>query len=355
MPKTGTSTIQEVLFYSIKSKNISYANLKVSNHSAIMFSLFSKKPLLHNIHKLNKHTQLDVNIFNKKNKELLIQGFLDNSSKTEIISGEDIFHLNEEELYDMRIFLEEYFEKIIIIGYVREAVSFMNSSFQQLVKFHKMNRFDIGKIYPHYRIKFEKFDKIFFKKNVFLYEFNINKFPNKDIVEDFANKWDIELEYKNRLRVNETISKELIAILFVYNSFSNRKDFERDNTKVHRRTINQLSQFGTNKFLFSNDYMAEVLLNHIKDIDWIENRLEVKFFHEKINKENIGLRGEEELRQYAVEHIELFYNYVDILIPNLPKEFKIKKVENIFNIIESLKRYIYEEIIYNAQLRNGSC
>ena len=47
MPKTGSSTLQEVLFKRIVDPNVSYANLPVANHSAIIYSLFAENPEKH--------------------------------------------------------------------------------------------------------------------------------------------------------------------------------------------------------------------------------------------------------------------------------------------------------------------
>jgi hypothetical protein len=51
----------------------------------------------------------------------LIDGFKNHTKSIEIISGEDIYHLGQDEnaLRRMKLFLEEYFKQIIIVGYVR--------------------------------------------------------------------------------------------------------------------------------------------------------------------------------------------------------------------------------------------
>ena len=63
----------------------------------------------------------------------------------------------------------------------------MESAFQQLVKYHNFNTFNFSIVYPHYKKKIHKFDKVFGIENVNLWKFDPKSFPNNDIILDFCS------------------------------------------------------------------------------------------------------------------------------------------------------------------------
>lgn len=342
MPKTGTTTLQEVLFRSIDNTNIRYANLGSSNHGGPIYTLFAQKPENHNLHKLNKHTQKEIDDYNFKNRLMLEEGFLDRTSDIEIISGEDIYHMNEDELQRMKKYLSGFFKSIQIVGYVRSPGAYMNSSFQQLVKFHQLSSFKIANIYPFYRQKLEKFDNVFVNENVLLCEYNTHVLKNGDIVEDFAEKFNLDLNYTKRRSSNESISKELISILFVYNKFDNRHDFGKYTTRVHRKLINSLQKFGKTKFLFSDNFISNIRDRQKEDIKWIEKRLGIVFINPKVKTAH-SVDNEYDLETYALSQYKQFLEFLNW--DTSDKELRIPTEKNIFTVIESLKKNIYQDFI----------
>ena len=344
MPKTGTSTLQEVLHNTIggSSGSFSYMKLDTPNHGGAIYSLFAENPFILNYHRLNRHNTDDILKFNEKNRSRIESDFIKHDTENKIISGEDIFHMSEEELRQFKNFLNNYFEEIVVVGYVRPVSSFLNSSFQQLVKFHELNFFDLRKIYPYYRIKFEKFDSVFGSENVKLYLYDTSKFPGGDIVKHFSNQFGIKIEDKKIRKMNESITKELISILFTYNLYNfDRKDFGKKNTLIHRKMIDQLSDFGRSRFSFSRRFVDAVIKNNISDIEWIEERIGEKFPLENIETP-CGVDSEENLRRYACDIYFEFYEYIKgrygkNIIRNLDKA----SCDNIFELIERLKNEIF--------------
>jgi len=343
MPKTGSSTLQRVFFNSIKGTNTSYADLKVENQSAIIYSLFSEHPEKQTMHRELNSTQEEIERFNQKNKELLINHFLNTRSNTTIISGEDIFHLTENGIRKMQIFLSDYFKKIIIVGYIRHPISYMNSAFQQLVKNHYMDSFDFNIIYPHYRLKLEKFDKVFGRNNVHFIEFNPKKFPNHDIVIDFSNRFNISFDYQKKKLVNESISKELISILFIDNRF-NKKHFGKNNMRVKENLIRNLSSIGKTKFYFSSKIIASVLDEYKNDINWLYNRMGEGFRNTNEAEDNKAfVNTEEELLHVSND---TFTRLIEIVGKNhIDKNLLVNTTENIAKILAEYKERINLKVI----------
>jgi hypothetical protein len=322
MPKTGTSSLQHALFEGLKeSKNAYYANLPTPNHSAQIFSLFHSHPEIHNVN-LGR-SEHEIKQYNKNNLKLLINGFLRDGRDIEIISGEDIFHIDEQGLLDLKEFLQTYFAKVVIVGYVRFLKSFMESSFQQLVKYHFLNTMDESRIYPFYKNKLEKFDNIFGKENVQLSVYEPKRFPNEDITLDFCERFNIDIEHNKKVVTNQSISKEAISILYTYNKRFLDLEINKADLMAVNRLVDIVSPIGDTRFRFSKSYIDKVVRKRRDDIKWIENRL-----REKIDDENseIGIESEEELLSISSDTIsELKRHIIDKI--ELDDE-EIKKIEN---------------------------
>lgn len=199
----------------------------------------------------------------------------------------------------MKQFLEKYFEKIMIVGYVRPPKSFMESAFQQLVKFNNLGEFDFSIVYHPYK-KFEKFDEIFGEENVKLLKFSPKEFPESDILLDFFNHLGIERKKSKLDKANETMPQEAIAILFTYNYFGGRVDFGVYNVPIEHKLVTLLRSVGTTKFHFSSELVKSVLAQRSEDIKWIENRMGISL-QEDYESEGIG--SEEELLNYTMKSI----------------------------------------------------
>lgn len=334
MPKTGSSALQESLFKNIVDENVTYANLETASHSAIIFSMFSSNPSSHYYHQGMNHSANQIEEYNKKNKQLLIEGFIESKSNIEIISGEDIFHLDEKALYRMKIFFENYFKKILIVGYVRAPKSFMESAFQQLVKYHKLASFDFSLLYPHYKYKFEKFDKVFNSKNVNLWKFDPKNFPNSDISLDFCSRLNIKIDKKQLLRSNDSISKEAIAILYANNKYGKQFDFGIMEIEIDHELVNLISNIGNNKFKFSTKLISTVIKEHQVDLYWIEKRMKTSLKESSI-KFFTTISSEKDLLKFSDKTIKEIKKLIGSNY--LPKHISGNKPKDISILIDTLK------------------
>lgn len=270
MPKTGSTALQQSLYKNLSDKLVSYANLPEVSHSGIIYNMFSEfnPEYYYN----TGRTKESVERSNNENKKLLIDGFKRNSGDIEIISGEDIYHMNNISLVKLRNFLQKYFRKIMIVCYVRSPKSFLESAFQQLVKYHDLGNFNFSNIYHPYR-KLQKFDAIFGRENVQLWEFKPDEFPDKDITLDFCKKLDIEYKNENILRSNDAISLEAIKLLYIFNKYGTGIDAGIKTYALKDNLVKAVSQVGNQKLRFSNLLIDSILEVYQDDYKWIKNRM----------------------------------------------------------------------------------
>lgn len=302
MPKTGSTSLQLSFLRGFKNNEYRYANLgandiKSGNHSGMIYSLFSNHAENYHYNIAYKRDKEQIKLHNEKNLALLIDGFLNTPANVELISGEDIYHLEDAGVIKLHNFLKEYFHKVIIVAYVRAPISLMASTFQQLIKYHGLSEFDFRSIYHPYK-NFSRFDDVFGRDNVYLWKFAHATFLNGNVVLDFATRLGIELNVTTGIQENQAISQEAVSILFAYNKYGG--DNKVIYSKLRENLNNVVSNIGTTRFQFSSRLMQSVLQQNVADYAWIKQRMS-ESMEENITE--IGIDSEEELLQFSVTTI----------------------------------------------------
>jgi hypothetical protein len=276
---------------------------------------------------------------------------LDDSKSIEILSCEDAFHLDEKGVEKLKLFLEPYFRTIIIVGYVRPLKSFLESAFQQLVKYHNQANLDYNTFYHPYK-NFKRYDNVFGQDNVKLFKFDPSAFEEGDILLDFCQKMNLKPSISKVKVVNESISKEAVAILFTYNYHANAKtDFDAKTYMLQLRMVELLRKLGTNKFRFTNQYIANVLNTFHHDYHWIQTRLG-DLLDEFTDVEDVsGFSNEWELMEYATNSI----NDLVRLLDNVPIPFElVKHPQTVAKLVDLLMNKIYNDIHSSELIDNDN-
>lgn len=266
MHKTGTSSIQQTLSKQQPCSDFEFINFgSGGNSSSFFYTLFSENAELHHINKRDGLTRDQIFDINKNNSEKLKSVLENTRSRLIIISGEGVSLLEENEIYKLKEFLDQYCKSIRVIGYVRSPISYVQSSFQQNIK-NGFVDIEINRMAPGYRRRFEKFDNVFGKQNVFLFKYDISTLWNNDVVLDFCQHFDIEISPKTIVRVNDSLSLEATSLLYVYYKYN-------EGSSVNRQLIKIVSNIGKKKVRFSSNVSQSILKNNLNDIRWMEIRL----------------------------------------------------------------------------------
>lgn len=231
MHKTGTTTIQNFL---VKNTNqvfsfFDYAPFFEANHSVPLFSLFSNNPQNYFWHRHLGRSDQEIEDYNRSNFEILTDFLLSkNADKGTIFSGEDLIFLNEINLLVLKKFMEYFYERVNIIGYFRQPVSYFLSAFHEKVKnnyeFCQQERFSLK---VSYREKFEKFFNVFESNCVSLFDYG--KLEQGDIITDFIyrlegkkiKKEELSLRYHASTKIFNTSSDARVTqLLFIYSRYA---------------------------------------------------------------------------------------------------------------------------------------
>lgn len=304
MPKTGSSALQESLSSNLFDPKVSYAHLPNPNHSKMLWLFFTDNyQTIHRYFPRLKGSETKIKTFRQQNIDTLIQSFQEDDADTVIFSGEDIFHFPKYTLKSMKAFLEKYFEHILVVGYVRFPKSFINSSFQQLVKKAGIKEFTTSTLFPRYK-KLEKIDAVFGEANVKLWKFDPGTFPHSDITLDFCRRLSIAVDPNYQtIRSNDAISREALGIMFLMNKYGITLEPKHFDREVMQKVAEKISSIGNTKFRFSKYLLDQITDQHSEDIRWIENRMHISF-NEEYEELADDVTTEKELLTFSQNTIE---------------------------------------------------
>ncbi|HEX7261609.1 MAG TPA: hypothetical protein VF258_07310 [Luteolibacter sp.] len=288
MPKTGTTSVQKNLAKVKKPAGWRYLVVgDRPNMGEALYAMFHPEP--HQFHWFLKRgeTRQQVEERGVVFRDELRKAITECKEEVCIISAEILSIFKPEGIVALRDFIEPLVDEIRIIGYARPPGAFKTSMFQQQVK-HGTNQFRIDNISPHYRAKFNKFDKIFGRENVNLRKFDPGSFPNNCIVADFCQQIGIQLPEKTEiLSSNESLSREACGILYAYRKFGPGYGVGANVIKENAWVIRTLLGMQGTKLKFSKSVIDQALKKEKDDTLWMENRLGVS-----LEERDLGGGGE---------------------------------------------------------------
>lgn len=307
MPKTGSTAIQTALAQSIRDPRLAYANLPGICHEEIC-SLFADAPERYHSNVRQGLRGAALEACNREARAALVKGFTEHHCDMELISCEGIYHLSRQGLERLKDFLQPYFDQITVVGYVRPPRSFMESAFQELVKYFDLDRFDFSSIYHPYR-KLEVFDQVFGRERVQLWKFDTAAFPGGDVVQDFCHRLGITPQAGAPSPVNEALSQEAVAALFAFNRHGHAGRFGERRFALVDNLVHLLADIGQNRFRFADSLMDQVMADYSDDLAWIESRLGQSL---QEPRRDAGIDSEAALLQVAAAAIPTIRPLLDV-------------------------------------------
>ena len=188
--KTGSTAIQKTLDKSreiLAKNNICYA---IGHRHHKLASYFDKEKIS-NFSFYKDYSSSDI--IERDNSYIkLLHEQIKNSRENEIIySFEGFIHLTVNQLEDMRSFLLDHSNKILVVVYAREPISYAKSAMSQRVK---TGRTSWGKHLPYLKYKnlITKLVTVFGENNIEVRKFCKSSFPQGDVVLDFLSLFNIQ-------------------------------------------------------------------------------------------------------------------------------------------------------------------
>lgn len=318
MEKTGSSSIQQVLHGYDDGQTI-YAPFEWVNHSLPLQVLF--KPIDQQSPGLRAQGLDEARFASLREKA---QAQLDAALKTDrqrlIISAEGVLSLKPRQHKALKRSLVKHCEKLRVLAYVREPLSYASSSFQQGLKAGAGN----------FRVPVQNFEsrlgrvfQVYGEQRIELVYFDPKSFPNGSVVQDFSARVGVDCAQLDDQRANESMAMYAAAALFLWNrdganstgsedrfaarlqiirlllSNSQKRKTPRAQWARLGKNTKQMDERGVAKFRFSKALVHSRI--DANDVKWIEDRLGVPLMPKELTEADIhddyGVRSEEDFLQ----------------------------------------------------------
>lgn len=222
LPKTGTSTIQNVFYenrdFLLQQEGVLYPSL-LPNLSTPLHTIFSANPQNQNVNKVSGFTTEELaarrqNYLDRLDAEISLREW-----NTLLLSAEGLSNLSVPDMTKLREWGEKYALEWIVLVCVRHPVDYVRSVIQQSLK----NGETLQDLYenlptPRYSIRIANAMSMFGQENVKVFDFDTAAKNDGGIVGTFARQVGLttpscEFLASQAVRTNESLSLEATQIL----------------------------------------------------------------------------------------------------------------------------------------------
>ena len=334
MRKTGTSSIQKSI-YRFSNDDYIYADIDgYTNHGSALHSLFSDNPGSIGFHINKKQSKSNLKKYIQNTRDGLDTCIDSANGRNVIFSGESLsYTLELAGLVRMRDFFLDRFDQVKIIASIRPPSGYIVSNFVQRVK-ERANSINIEHDYFEYKKNLSRFDEVFGRDNVHFWKFDPKNFPQGCAVRDFCQQMDISLPDDKIVRVNESLSREAISLLFSYRKMGKDLGSLSMRGPERKQLVESVAGLGKSKFRFSPDLIKPVLEMNRIDIEWMEDRLGESLYEELGEHQFGDVRDESDLLKPDPEIVS---SLLSILGDSAPKGIKGETPEEVALLVHALR------------------
>ncbi|MEB3349773.1 MAG: hypothetical protein VKO00_07135 [Cyanobacteriota bacterium] len=234
MPKTGSTSIQEYLAGPECDPRYLYVKLGEANGSLPLMTLLMDHPENHWVHRRRHVTSHQAQRLRLRYRKLLDRSLTTarQQGKQPILSGEGCWRLSHRSLLRLRQQLADQGFCTHVIVYLRPYLSWLESSFQELVKSGR-GSFDPVSIHQSYwqdgaadaRLKFAYSSRLEVFANVFGADYLTVRLLDPSllvsgcVVADFCTTFGITPPAKVLTRKNDGLSLDALRLLYAYNRY----------------------------------------------------------------------------------------------------------------------------------------
>lgn len=224
MPKAGSSSIQESLYFGLRAPGVRYVSLGEVNGSRILVAAFD--PGARDYHALRKFGLDDEAVARLRVRCLSELGRrVDRASRrgdTLVLSGESTWTTPREGLAALREFFVERGYAVEVLVYLRALRGYLQSEFQERVKQlgARLEEFPWAfRDRVDYAARLAVLDEVFGPERVTAAAFVPARFPGGCVVRDFCARTRIPIPERRIRRVNEGLSLPALKLLFAQRRF----------------------------------------------------------------------------------------------------------------------------------------
>ncbi|MEW6133725.1 MAG: hypothetical protein AB1591_11275 [Pseudomonadota bacterium] len=310
MFKTGSTSIQNTLFRLNAEIPWVYLNIGTPNSSIALQTMFRRQSKTAQV-SLKRGLDRAEQVRRKHDYFKRMEEQINATDKDLFLSGEGMCVFSEMELQRLIAWLSRFVDEIVAVGYVRPPKAYMESAFQQIVK-GGYSKFTPNAVYPNYRKKFEKFENLLGRDRVQYWLFDPKAFQHGCVVRDFASRLGVTLKERHVKRVNESLSREDLAMLYCYRKYGDGNRIGGEAVKQDLLLIKKLGELEGHKLRFSPDLVRPILEARRSDIAWMEERLGQPFKEDLTARTELGVADENDLLQVDEASLNILCDWLGV-------------------------------------------
>jgi len=314
MPKTGTSSIQETLYFGLQDPQFHYYSAGEISGSRVLRTLTAERKVADFFWGARGG---DPAFMERKRREYerRLERCLKRvreSGRHLILSGESGWVLTVSEATRLRDLLQAGGFEVEVVVYVRPWKEMLESSIQQRARGFSifgsptpLPLFPDAARHFRYRDYLETLDTVFGRERVRARKFEVKSFPGGCVVRDFCQQVGVAIDERCIRRVNESLSLEAVRLLESYRRFGNREGttgFWR--YWQHSWLVQRLQTLGGPKVRVHSSLAESLLSPLLEQRSWLEERLGASLAEDFRNHdEDDCLRVDEDLYRFREESL----------------------------------------------------
>lgn len=263
MPKTGTSSIQESLYFGLSDPGFRLIGLGDSNAVRFLEPLFGDDPAGFWVYRRDGSSAASIRR-RARDYDRRLRAALRRTravAATAIISAERCWSYPSSSLERFRDFVAEEGFGVRVVAYLRPLKSWLESSFQQEAKL--LNRmFDIDRFAADvrsrpgfwYARRLADLERVFGRENLTIRLFSRPALAGGCVVRDFCATLGIACEESAIVRANDSISADAVRMLHCFGRFG--PDGGRLTLWANHLLVKRLERLGGDSFRFHSTVLA---------------------------------------------------------------------------------------------------
>ena len=310
MPKTGTTSIQESLYYGLQDPAFHYVGFvgNISGFHAVP-TIFgsSENPFFTNI-------QLGFSRHRIRHERRWLEWQLERAMRQAshrgqrlILSAESCWFMDQKGWQEFRRFMEARRFTVSVIAYLRPWKQWLESHFQQRIRagWGPIQALpDNPKILDH-KDRILKLEAVFGTDNVELVKFERTNFPEGCVVQDFCGRVGIRFDPALVIRANDSLNLPALRFLYSYRRFGAGLTLGRKAMIEYTLLVQRMDELRGPSMRFHSSLVEPILDMISPQRAWLEKRLG-ESWDEDIYRhdDSISIRDESDLLTYEPQDLD---------------------------------------------------
>jgi hypothetical protein len=305
MPKTGTTSIQDSLFWNLRDPRYRFISLDTVFGNQLIGALFCSTFHKSYFRALLSAEQLSR--FRTRAQDYLHRSLLAarQDGVTPVISAELAWRLEESDFEQLRQFLAERGYQARVVCYIRPPLDQLESSYQQHVKVKQPAPLDFWTTRRGWRDAVDSLRRVFGEEHVSFHLFQPAAFPGRCVVQHFCQVAGVDFPASDVRHENDSLNLNALRFLHAVN-LAGRSHTIRAWSQLQRHVlVRRLKSLPGPPLRFHPALTAPFVEHMTPDIEWLEPRVGFRIPWTLVSRDpDAGIRSEADLLDFAPDALD---------------------------------------------------